>query len=106
MRRLTLTALLTSTLLVVPALAEPAVTTSMPAIKATLSGNTLGVRLEQGVLGYGKGLEPRTLVIIARDAEGRVVAEKSADVSRRMTYARVPVSAAVAGASTVSVSVR
>lgn len=104
MRRLVLPALLA--LIAAPALAEPAVKTSMPAIKATLSGDTLGVRLDQGVLGHGRGLELCTVVIVARDADGRVVAEEAAEVSRRMTYARVPVSAAVAGASTVTVSVR
>jgi len=106
MRRFILSALIAPALLAAPALAEPAIKTAMPAIKATLSGQTIGVRLDQGVLGTGKGLEARTVVVVARDATGRVVAEETASVARRMTYAQVPVSAAVAGASSVTVTVR
>lgn len=106
MRRFILSALAASALLAAPAMAEPAIKTAMPVIKATLAGDTLGVRMDQGVLGAGRGLEARTVVVVARDAAGRVVAEESAKISRRMTYAQIPLSPAVGSATSVSVSVR
>lgn len=106
MRRFVFTALLAPALVAAPALAEPVVTSSMPAIEAKLSGDQLGVRLNQGVLGHGRGLQPRTVVIVAHDAAGRPVAEETARISRRMTYAQIPVSSAIAEASSVVVTVR
>lgn len=104
--RAVLTALLIPALAVAPAFAEPRVSASMPAIKASLAGDQVVVRLDQGILGGVKSLEPRTLVVVAKDASGKTVAETSANVSRRMTYARIPVTPAIAGAATVTVSVR
>ncbi len=106
MRRLMLSAFAVPALMAAPALAEPAIKTEMPVIRATLAGDTLGVRLDQGVLGTGRGLEDRTVMIVARDREGRVVAEETARVPRRMTYAQIPLSAAVMGASSATVTVR
>lgn len=106
MRRFLLSALIAPALMAAPALAEPAINTAMPAIRATLAGEMLRVRLDQAVLGTGRGLETRTVVVVARDTAGRIVAEETAQVSRRMTYAQIPVSAAVAGASSLTITVR
>jgi hypothetical protein len=105
MRSLVLSAL-AAACLAAPALAEPAIKAEMPAIRATLSGGDLVVRLDQGVTGKVNSLSPRHLVVVAKDASGRVIEEQVVAVPRRMTYARVPADAAFAGASTVSVTVR
>jgi hypothetical protein len=93
-------------LLAVPAIAEPAVKASMPAIRASVVDGDVVVRLDQGVLGSARSLEPRTVVLVARDASGKIVAETSTKVSRRMTYARTALTPALAGASTITVSVK
>jgi hypothetical protein len=104
--RLILTSLAASILLAAPAVADPVVKASMPAIRATLANGEVTVRLDQDVLGSARSLAPRTIVLVAKDASGRVIGESTAMVSRRMTYARTQLSPAFAGASTISVSVR
>lgn len=89
-----------------PAIADPAVKASMPASRASVADGAVVVRLDKGVLGSARSLEPRTLVLVGRDASGKVVAESTSKVSRRMTYARMALTPALAGASTVTVSVR
>jgi hypothetical protein len=105
MRSLVLFALVVPAL-AAPALAEPAIKAEMPAIRAALSGSNLVVRLEQGVTGKVNSLAPRELLVVARDAAGRVIEEQVVAVPRRMTYARIPAGASISNASTVSVSVR
>lgn len=106
MRRSLMVLLAASVLTAAPALADPAIQTAMPAIRASLSGDEMVVRLQAGVLGASRSLSPRTLTIVAKDASGAVVYETNTDVSRRMTYARVPVTASLKSASTVMVTVR
>jgi hypothetical protein len=99
-------ALFVSVAAIAPAMAEPVVKADMPAIRASISNEQMTVRLDQGLLGTVNSLKPRTVLVSARDASGRVVQEQEVQVSRRMTYARFPVSAAMSAASTVLVSVR
>lgn len=106
MRRSLMVLLAASVLTAAPALADPAIQTAMPAIRASLSGDEMVVRLHEGVLGASRSLSPRTLTIVAKDASGAVVYETKTDVSRRMTYASVPVTASLKSASTVMVTVR
>jgi hypothetical protein len=77
----------------------------MPAISASLSGEQLVVRLDQGVLGASRSLSPRTVTIVARDASGKVVYEAAQKVSRRMTYAHIPAPSLLKSASTLKVTV-
>lgn len=105
--RIALACLLASTALVAaPAVADPVLKASMPAIRASVANGEVVVRLEQGVLGSARSLEPRTLVLVGRDASGKVIAENTSSVSRRMTYARMALTPALAGASTITVSIR
>lgn len=106
MRRSLLVLVSASALLAAPAIADPAIKTSMPAIRASLSGDQMVVRMDQGVLGASRSLSPRTLTVVAKDASGAVVYESETEVSRRMTYAHVPAAAALKSASTVMVTVR
>lgn len=105
MRR-TLLVLLAAAAMTAPAVADPAIKTAMPAIRASLSGDQMVVRMDQGVLGASRSLAPRTLTIVAKDASGAVVYETSTNVSRRMTYAHVPATSSLKSASTVMVTVR
>lgn len=89
-----------------PAFADPTVSASMPVIKASVSGADLVVRMEKNLKGSARNLEPRTLVVTARDASGKVVAETTRPVSIRMTYARMPMTAAMQSASALTVSLR
>ena len=104
--RLVLASLAASALLASPAFAEPTVKASMPAIRASLASGEVVVRLDQGVLGSARSLAPRTVVLIAMDASGRVIGESTTVVSRRMTYARTQLTPAFADASTITVAVR
>jgi hypothetical protein len=106
MRRTLMVLLAASAMVATPAFADPAIKTAMPAIRASLSGEEMVVRMDQGVLGASRSLAPRTLTIVARDASGAVVYETKTAVSRRMTYARVPAATALKTASTVMVTVR
>lgn len=89
-----------------PAIAEPTVKASMPAIRASVAHGEILVRLDYGVLGSARSLQPRTLVVTGRDASGKVIGESVTEVSRRMTYARTALTPALAGASTITVSVK
>lgn len=104
--RLVLASFAAAALLAAPAVADPIVTASMPAIRASVANGEVVVRLDQGVLGSVRSLAPRTIVLVAKDASGRVIGESVALVSRRMTYARTQLTPALAGASTITVSVR
>ena len=104
--RFVLASLAASALLAAPAVAEPVVKASMPAIRASVANGEVVVRLEQGVLGSVRSLAPRTIVLVGKDASGRVIVESTAMVSRRMTYARTQLTPALAGASTITVSIR
>jgi hypothetical protein len=105
MRR-ALACLIAAATLAAPAFAEPKVSADMPAIRADMSKDALNVRLERGILGTGRGLEQRKIVVVAKDAAGKVVFESATPVSRRMTYARIAMNPALANANTVNVSVR
>ncbi len=104
--RLVLASLAASALLAAPATADPTVSAAMPAIRASIADGEVVVRLGQGVLGSARNLSPRTIVMVGRDASGKVIAETTTQVSRRMTYARTQLTPALAGARTITVSVR
>jgi len=104
--RLALTSLAASIMLAAPAVADPIVKAAMPAIRASLANGEVVVRLDQGVLGSAGSLSPRTIALVGFDASGKVIAETTTQVSRRMTYARTQLTPALAGASTIVVSVR
>jgi hypothetical protein len=105
--RLSFLALLAASIVsAAPALADPAITTAMPAIRASVIGDEMVVRLQQGVLGASRSLSPRTLAIVARDASGVVVYETKAVIARRVTYTHIPVTASLKSASTVMVTIR
>ena len=95
-----------SAMLAAPAVADPVVKASMPAIRASLADGEVVVRLDQGVLGSARSLSPRTIVMLGHDASGKVIAETTTKVSRRITYARTQLTPALAGASMIIVSVR
>lgn len=97
---------LAAAMMAAPAIADPAIKTSMPAIRASLSGDQLIVRMDQGVLGASRSLSPRTMSIVAKDAAGAVVYQSETAVSRRMTYAHIPATSSLKSASTVMVTVR
>ena len=75
-----------------PALAEPAIRTEMPVIRADSRDGELTLRLDQGLLGSVNGLRPRTVVVSGLDDSGRVIVEQAVPVTRRMTYVRLPIS--------------
>lgn len=104
--RLVLASIAAAALLAAPAVADPIVKTSMPAIRASVADGEIVVRLDQGVLGSFRSLAPRTIVLVAEDVSGRVIGESTVTVSRRMTYARTQLTPALAGASTITVAVR
>jgi hypothetical protein len=89
-----------------PAFAEPAIKTSMPAIRAAIADGQLVVRMQRGVLGTAHSMDTRTMVVVARDAQGGIVYESTTPVSRRMTYAHLAATPALQSAATVSVSLR
>lgn len=89
-----------------PAIADPRVDASMPVISASIANGEMVVRLDQGVLGSARSLAPRTVVLVGKDASGQVLAETTTPVSRRLSYARLPLTPALAGASTISILVR
>lgn len=103
--RFALVALVTG-FLASPAIAEPRLDASMPVIRSSIASGEMVVRLDQGVLGSARSLAPRTVVLVGKDASGQVLAETTTPVSRRLSYARLPLTPALAGASTISILVR
>lgn len=103
--RVALVSLVTG-LLASPAFADPHVDASMPVIRASIANGAIVARLDQGVLGSARSLAPRTVVLVGKDASGQIVAETTTAVSRRLSYARLGLTPALAGASTISILVR
>lgn len=105
--RLALASLIAAAALVqAPAFADPAIETSMPAIHASLLNGDLVVRMERSLAGSAHNMSPRTMLVVARDAGGKVVFESQTPVTNRMTYARVAATPALQAAATVAVSLR
>jgi hypothetical protein len=104
--RLVLASLAASAMLAAPAVADPVVKASMPAIHASIADGEVLVRLDEGVLGSARSLSPRAIMMVGYDASGKAIAETTTPVSRRMTYARTQLTPALAGASMIIVSVR
>ena len=104
--RLVLARFAAAAMMAAPAVADPVVKASMPAIRASIADGDVLVRLDQGVLGSARGLSPRAILMAGYDASGKMIAETTTPVSRRMTYARTQLTPALAGASTIIVSVR
>lgn len=89
-----------------PAIADPIIKTSMPAIHAAFSNGKFVVRMERSLTGAVHNMAMRTMTVVARDADGKVVYESSTPVTHRMTYARVTATPALQSAATVAVSLR
>lgn len=89
-----------------PAFADPTIKSAMPAIHASLANGELVVRMERSLAGSVHNMAPRTMVVVARDADGKVVFESATPVQHRMTYAHIAATPALQAAATVAVSLR
>lgn len=105
--RLALASLIAAAALVqAPAVADPAIKVSMPAIQASLLNGDLVVRMQRNLLGSAHNMTPRTMVVVGRDAGGNIVFESETPVTNRMTYARVAATPALQSAAALAVSLR
>lgn len=105
--RIAIASLIAATALVqAPAFADPAIKTAMPAMHAALLNGDLVVRMERSRVGAVHNMAPRTMVVIGRDAAGKVVFESQTPVTNRMSYARIAATPALQNAATVAVSLR
>jgi len=93
-----------SVLFQAPALADPSIKTAMPAIGASIANGQLVVRMERNMTGAVHNMEQRTLAVMARDADGKVVFESATLVTNRMTYARIAAPPALQSSATIAVS--
>lgn len=90
-------------LMAAPALAAPAISSEMPAITASLSGETIRVRLAEGVASRTRAGLNKVIVVEGFDAAGQSLGSVSADVSKRLTYASIDLTPAMVSAASFTV---
>ncbi len=88
------------------AVADPAIATTMPVLRASLDGGTVRLRLADGLLNPGKPFDMAEIVLIATDNEGRTIYQSTTPVSRNTTYASVDVPQSALAATTFTVRVK
>ena len=107
MSRLPVLALvLAPALIALPASAAPAIDARMPVIAASVSGDSLQIRMPRGVVGHTEATSQRTVTVEALDASGRNLGSATAEVGKRLTYASVPLTPAMASAARLVVSTK
>ncbi len=87
-----------------PALAAPAIQSTMPVIRAIASDTVLNVRISKGVMGHTTGSMSRTVTVEAFDNQNRSLGTSTVSVSKRLSYASVPLTAEMKSASKLTVS--
>lgn len=87
-----------------PALAAPAIQSTMPVIRAIASDTVLNVRISKGVMGHTTGSMFRTVTVEAFDNQNRSLGTSTVSVSKRLSYASVPLTAEMKSASKLTVS--
>jgi len=107
MSRLPVLALvLAPVLIALPASAAPAIDARMPVITASVSGDNLQIRMPRGVVGHTQATSQRTVTVEALDASGRSLGSAAAQVGKRLTYASIPLTPAMASAARLVVSTK
>jgi len=87
-----------------PALAAPAIQPTMPVIRAIASDTIVNVRISKGVMGHTMGSRYRTVTVEAFDNQNRSLGTSTVSVSKRLSYASVPLTADMKSASKLTVS--
>lgn len=88
------------------AVADPAIASAMPVLRASLDGGTVRLRLSDGLLNPVKPFDMAEIVLVATDNEGRTIYESTTPVSRRATYASVEVPQNAMSATRLTVRVK
>ena len=78
----------------------------MPVIAASVSGDSLQIRMPRGVVGHTLATSQRTVTVEALDASGRSLGSATAQVGKRFTYASIPLTPAMASATRLVVSTK
>lgn len=100
-----LVALLLAALSGPTAIAEPIVSTTMPATRASLDGHTLRVRIAAGVTSASKPFDTRRVSVVAEGKDGEIVYTGATTVRRRLTYVAIELPAFVMDATTIKVKI-
>lgn len=99
------TVLLTLALTAAPiAQSQTQAVSALPVISASLSRDNLVVRMTRGVMGHTPDTRVRELRVRAVDSAGTVIEERTVVVGKRLTYASIPLSAAMRSASRIVVT--
>ncbi len=77
---------------------------ALPVIAVSLSGDNLVVRMTRGVMGHTPDTRVRELRVRAVNSAGTVIEERVVVVGKRLTYASIPLSAAMRSASRIIVT--
>jgi hypothetical protein len=87
-----------------PAFAAPATQSTMPVIRAIASDTVVNVRVSKGVVGHTRRSMYRTVTVEAFDNQNRSLGTSTVSVSKRLSYASVPLTADMKSASKLTVS--
>lgn len=87
-----------------PALAAPAVHAKMPVTRAVATDGAISVRISKGVMGHTQRSVVRHLTVEAFDSQNRSLGTSTVSVSKRLSYASVPLTEAMKAASKLTVS--
>jgi hypothetical protein len=87
-----------------PAFAAPAIQSKMPVIRAIASDTVLNIRTSKGVMGHTTRSMYRTVTVEAFDNQNRLLGTSTVSVSKRLSYASVPLTADMKSASKLTVS--
>ena len=69
--------------------ADPAISTTLPVLRASLEDGTVRLRLADGLLNARKPFDTAEITLVAEGEDGQVLYQSTTTVSRRSTYVTV-----------------
>lgn len=86
--------------------ADPAISTTLPVLRASLEDGTVRLRLSDGLLNARKPFDTAEITLVAKSEDGQVLYQSTTTVRRRATYAKVEVPQEALSAKTLIVRVK
>lgn len=86
--------------------ADPAISTTLPVLRASLEDGTVRLRLSDGLVNVRKPFDTAEITLVAESEDGQVLYQSTTIVRRRATYAKVEVPQEALSAKTLIVRVK
>ncbi|MBU6319902.1 MAG: hypothetical protein KGS00_09625 [Alphaproteobacteria bacterium] len=86
------------------AFAGPAIQSTMPVIRAVASDGVVNIRVSKGVMGHTKASTMRTVTVEGFDSQNRSLGTSTVSMSKRLSYASVPLTGDLKSAARLAIS--